>query len=577
MSDSSPRSDEQLHPFHRSVDQLRQERQQQIWTQQQQRQRLQQQFGQWQHSWHQQQQSEQQPQLHHRLEPDEPLSPDGDASSLQPLGPHTSKLQPHHEVPEHGSFLGLANQDLVAQGRGEVPRQRPNAPPWQIAFRGRRDGAVSGGSRAPEDHSTDPDGVTGDPSTGLDGVSAAGLARRGAAQLFCALCRADLPFAPGGVQELLRIQHGVAEPCCARCGRAIMLEAPAPPTASSSAAPPHSSPDPCAWGGDPHARVEGPGLRRPGDPPQTPAPLSPPRSAPAPWALEGAPRAGASESRPSLGPVAQAPGAAASMPRTFTPPGPRELSSIVGLWGVPRRDASSGSPSSARQGGIPAPPGATGARHTSDGAGEFPGAPVDAAAEPPSTGGSAMGLASPEEHPTGQPWTGSAPAASWGPDGAARHGGNSVALANIDYPEVVWCGFEPGTEPLMPQPGQVRRYCRGHVHFLRWLFSQDRGLIDPFAALLVTWREARACLSGMEAARMGTTSRLRSDSRRPALRDVVGPVPQDTLPTIAVGSVTVFTDGEESHERASRYVANHQADFPGIAIEVVPLHHPEVR
>mmetsp|Transcript_93756 Transcript_93756/g.248908 ORF Transcript_93756/g.248908 Transcript_93756/m.248908 type:complete len:267 (-) Transcript_93756:84-884(-) len=136
-------------------------------------------------------------------------------------------------------------------------------------------------------------------------------------------------------------------------------------------------------------------------------------------------------------------------------------------------------------------------------------------------------------------------------------------------PLLIWCGFEFGFESASPQLQHRRHYCRGHVHFARWLFSQERGEMVPFGVLAVTWREARACLRAIRAARTGDNSELRIDGKRPQLQPPVGDPPQHAFPSIAVGSVVIVAECELSYTRALRMVEQQHPSTQGIHAQVV--------
>jgi len=147
--------------------------------------------------------------------------------------------------------------------------------------------------------------------------------------------------------------------------------------------------------------------------------------------------------------------------------------------------------------------------------------------------------------------------------------GKEVVEADTSYDrEIVWCGFQNGTELAKPKPGQAFTFCRGHVHFARWLFAQERGLTTPTAKLMVRWRELKACLGAIIAAQTGVTVGLRLDNQRPPLTEVKGVMPKGELPRIAVNSIVVLTDSDLSYLRAAQYVSKKRDHFPGISFTV---------
>mmetsp|Transcript_152123 Transcript_152123/g.369452 ORF Transcript_152123/g.369452 Transcript_152123/m.369452 type:complete len:299 (+) Transcript_152123:59-955(+) len=138
---------------------------------------------------------------------------------------------------------------------------------------------------------------------------------------------------------------------------------------------------------------------------------------------------------------------------------------------------------------------------------------------------------------------------------------------------VIWCGYEPGAEPTELIPGRQKHMsCRGSVHFARWLFAQARGQITPFSVLVVTWRDAKACLAAIRAAQTGNDADLRLDSKRPPLSQLIGHMAAGS-PRLAVARVIVAVDSAKMHALAAHLIKQRQASVEGIRLQVcqVPL------
>mmetsp|Transcript_109583 Transcript_109583/g.349671 ORF Transcript_109583/g.349671 Transcript_109583/m.349671 type:complete len:159 (-) Transcript_109583:151-627(-) len=127
-------------------------------------------------------------------------------------------------------------------------------------------------------------------------------------------------------------------------------------------------------------------------------------------------------------------------------------------------------------------------------------------------------------------------------------------------PLTMWCGYVQGKEPIQPHPQQHHVYCRSHIHFTRWMFSQPRGQVIPNAIVVSSWREARACVQAIRAAQTGVLIGLRHDDQRTPLHEIVGCVPQGTLPGIAVGALIIVAESGQECERASRFAARTSLD-----------------
>mmetsp|Transcript_18343 Transcript_18343/g.51877 ORF Transcript_18343/g.51877 Transcript_18343/m.51877 type:complete len:299 (-) Transcript_18343:456-1352(-) len=138
---------------------------------------------------------------------------------------------------------------------------------------------------------------------------------------------------------------------------------------------------------------------------------------------------------------------------------------------------------------------------------------------------------------------------------------------------VIWCGYEPGAEPTELIPGRQKHMsCRGSVHFARWLFAQARGQITPFSVLVVTWRDAKACLAAIRAAQTGNDADLRLDSKRPPLSQLIGHMAAGS-PRLAVARVIVAVDSAKMHALAAHLIKQRQVSLKGIKLQVcqVPL------
>mmetsp|Transcript_18346 Transcript_18346/g.51886 ORF Transcript_18346/g.51886 Transcript_18346/m.51886 type:complete len:369 (-) Transcript_18346:456-1562(-) len=138
---------------------------------------------------------------------------------------------------------------------------------------------------------------------------------------------------------------------------------------------------------------------------------------------------------------------------------------------------------------------------------------------------------------------------------------------------VMWCGYAPGAEPTELIPGRQKHMsCRGSVHFARWLFAQARGQITPFSVLVVTWRDAKACLAAIRAAQTGNDADLRLDSKRPPLSQLIGHMAAGS-PRLAVARVIVAVDSAKMHALAAHLIKQRQVSLKGIKLQVcqVPL------
>jgi len=136
---------------------------------------------------------------------------------------------------------------------------------------------------------------------------------------------------------------------------------------------------------------------------------------------------------------------------------------------------------------------------------------------------------------------------------------------------VVWCGFEPGTEPTELMPGRPKhRSCRASVHFARWLFAQARGQITPFSALVVSWREAKPCLAAIGAAQTGNDADLRIDGKRRPLRPIIGH-PAAGCPRLAVGKIIIAVDRAGMSTQVEHLIMKSRVSFEGIRLQLCQL------
>jgi hypothetical protein len=114
-------------------------------------------------------------------------------------------------------------------------------------------------------------------------------------------------------------------------------------------------------------------------------------------------------------------------------------------------------------------------------------------------------------------------------------------------PLILYCGasVKAYSSGLLGQAAQKSLYFEGHVHFARWLFSQRRGAVNPWAILVASWREAKPCAMAIAAARTGCCDGLRVDSRRRQLRKCSGTLDLGQLANVAVsGMIIILADGE---------------------------------
>mmetsp|Transcript_168073 Transcript_168073/g.539729 ORF Transcript_168073/g.539729 Transcript_168073/m.539729 type:complete len:325 (+) Transcript_168073:91-1065(+) len=150
-----------------------------------------------------------------------------------------------------------------------------------------------------------------------------------------------------------------------------------------------------------------------------------------------------------------------------------------------------------------------------------------------------------------------------GPSSAIVHAPAAFATAEAPVvggpgtPMVLWCEATPThetqvMEALVNYYGEQRPQV---VHFwtparfTRWLFEQPRGEVDPWALLIVGWREAKPSAMAIGAARSGVSGQLRPDGRRPVLPPVSG-APGEQV-NVAVEAMVIVLEKPEHADRVS--------------------------
>jgi len=97
------------------------------------------------------------------------------------------------------------------------------------------------------------------------------------------------------------------------------------------------------------------------------------------------------------------------------------------------------------------------------------------------------------------------------------------------------------------------RHFTSPVNFTRWLFEQGVSTAEPWAVLVVGWREAKPCTLAIRAAVTGNTSGLRYDAKCPPLKFPAGPLPEGARLTTAVKAIIVIPDSETQADRAEEW------------------------
>lgn len=115
-------------------------------------------------------------------------------------------------------------------------------------------------------------------------------------------------------------------------------------------------------------------------------------------------------------------------------------------------------------------------------------------------------------------------------------------------PKLLWC--EGSMERGKHVQDLAQRFCQGKyshfrsaANFTRWLFVQGiRSVEEPRAVLVVGWREAKPCGSGLRSLFTGDTEGLRSDGKRPEL--------EMAAQACLVKAVIVLAESEKHYRRA---------------------------
>lgn len=163
-----------------------------------------------------------------------------------------------------------------------------------------------------------------------------------------------------------------------------------------------------------------------------------------------------------------------------------------------------------------------------------------------------------------------APASSGGAEGA---GGSGASPGSPQLRPVLWCGVVvPEAESMEAlatrlEVGGRSRFLENASEFTRWLFEQPRGAVQPWAILVVAWRDAKPCAMAIAAAHSGDAGALRPDSRRaplpPVLGDSGGPV------HVAVKSMVIKLHQPEQEERAKVWLKSEGGRIANVAVHLV--------
>mmetsp|Transcript_88002 Transcript_88002/g.249313 ORF Transcript_88002/g.249313 Transcript_88002/m.249313 type:complete len:252 (+) Transcript_88002:77-832(+) len=145
---------------------------------------------------------------------------------------------------------------------------------------------------------------------------------------------------------------------------------------------------------------------------------------------------------------------------------------------------------------------------------------------------------------------------AWVLPGALRSALPSEQQSN---PCVIWCEakISETSSKWLKQSHLPSLHFRAHVHFCRWLFDQPRGGVEPWAALVCPWREAKPCAAAIRAAATGDTERLRSDLRRPAL-PATAQKAGGKAAKVAIRKMIIIVDTPEQEVRALAWIASEQ-------------------
>lgn len=140
-------------------------------------------------------------------------------------------------------------------------------------------------------------------------------------------------------------------------------------------------------------------------------------------------------------------------------------------------------------------------------------------------------------------------------------------------PMVLWCEATPTHEvqAMEALEGYYGSYRPQVVHFwsparfTRWLFGQPRGEVEPWALLIVGWREAKPSAMAIAAARSGDTSALRPDARCPQLQPLQG---KPAEVQVAVEAMIIMLEKPEHHDRVAAWAKDGGRQLAGMEIHV---------
>jgi len=144
-------------------------------------------------------------------------------------------------------------------------------------------------------------------------------------------------------------------------------------------------------------------------------------------------------------------------------------------------------------------------------------------------------------------------------------------------PVVLWCEIKP-VPAKQAEVMQALSGCYDGIRpqlyhfptparFTRWLFEQPRGDVNPWALLVVGWREAKPSAMALGAARTGDTSSLRPDARRPQLLPITGN-PANKVHT-AIESMIIVLEKPEHEDRVLQWAQDAGRTTASLDIHVV--------
>jgi len=150
-------------------------------------------------------------------------------------------------------------------------------------------------------------------------------------------------------------------------------------------------------------------------------------------------------------------------------------------------------------------------------------------------------------------------------------------------PMVLWCEATPSNECQVmealgsyygnPRPQAVHFWTP--ARFTRWLFGQPRGEVDPWALLIVGWREAKPSAMAIAAARSDDTSSLRPDARRPQLLPLTGTPSAEV--GVAVEAMIIILEQAQHYERVAAWAKDGGRRLAGcdihVASDIASLQH----